>query len=253
MPISAPALFAEAQAAIAKLEATQMEQIRKAGELLANAIMQDGVIQVFGTGHSKAFAMEMASRAGGLVPANAIDMELLFLRQVLPMSLWHSPELERDPETAKLVLAQYDIRPTDAFIIVSNSGRNGSTVEMAMRVKRHGHPLIVVTSLAHTTQVTSRHPSGKKLYEIADIVIDNCGPYGDAALAVEGQDYQVCAVSSITGALIAQGLTAEIIGCLQRAGAEIPVLISANVDGGDAHNEALRKKYAGRIGGGVGA
>lgn len=253
MQISAPALFAEAQAAIAKLETTQMEMIRQAGALLADAIQRDGVIQVFGTGHSRAFAMEMSNRAGGLVPANAIDMELLFLRQVLPMSLWHSPELERDPATAAKILAQYDIRPADAFIIVSNSGRNGSTVEMAMRVKRHGHPLIVVTSMEHTTQVTSRHPSGKKLYELADIVIDNCGPYGDAALAVEGKDYKVCAVSSITGALIAQGLTAEIIGCLQRAGAEVPVLISANVDGGDAHNEALRAKYAGRIGGGVGA
>jgi len=253
MQLSAPLLFQEAQAAVAKLQTTQMEQIRKAGELLAGAIQNDGVIHVFGTGHSRAFAMEMSNRAGGLVPCNAIDTEILFLRQVLPATMWHSPELERDPETAHKLLAQYDIRPADAFIIVSNSGRNGSTVELAMQVKKHGHPLIVVTSMAHTTQVTSRHPGGKKLYELADIAIDNCGPFGDAAIPLDGHDYSVCAVSSITGALIAQGLTAEIIGCLQRAGAEVPVLISANVDGGDAHNDRLRAKYAGRTGVGVGA
>lgn len=252
MTITAPDLYREAHIAIARLEATQMEQIKKAGELLADAIQRDGVIQVFGTGHSRAFGMEMASRAGGLVPANALDTQLLFLRQVLPLSLWGKPELERDPSIAHQLLSQYDIRPADAFIIVSNSGRNGSTVEMGLEVKRRGHPLIVVTSLEHSTQVTSRHPSGKKLYELADIVIDNCGPFGDAMLPLAGKEYKVCAISSITGAMIAQGLTAEIIGCLQRAGAEVPVYISANVDAGDAHNEKLRARYAGRIAVGVG-
>ncbi|HWI65709.1 MAG TPA: SIS domain-containing protein [Symbiobacteriaceae bacterium] len=253
MMLSAPTLFDEARKAIDKLEATQMANIRKAGEILAGAIQRDGVVQVFGTGHSRAFAMEMANRAGGLVPMNAIDMTDLFLRQVVPITLWHSPELERDPAVAHKILALYNLRPADAFIIVSNSGRNGSTVEMAMQVKKHGHPLIVVTSMDHTTQVTSRHPSGKKLYELADVVIDNCGPFGDALLPLDDHGFKACAISSITGAFIAQGLTAEIIGCLQRAGAEIPVLISANVDGGDAHNDALRARYAGRIGGGVGA
>lgn len=251
MHLSAPILFEEAQKAIAELAATQMEKIRQAGELLAGAIQKGGVVQVFGTGHSRAFAMEMANRAGGLVPMNAMETEILFLRQVLPVSLWHSPELERDSSTAHKLLAQYQIHPSDAFVIVSNSGRNSSTVEMAMEVKRRGHPLVVVTSMQHTTQVTSRHPDGKKLYELADMVIDNCGPYGDALIPLEGLGFKVCAISSITGALIAQGLTAEIIGCLQRAGVEPPVLISANVDGGDAHNDALRTRYAGRIGGGV--
>ncbi|MFZ5817038.1 MAG: sugar isomerase domain-containing protein [Bacillota bacterium] len=253
MSISAAILFREALAGVAKLEATQMEPIRKAGELLADSILRDGVIQVFGTGHSRAFAMEMASRAGGLVPVNAMDMEALFLTGAIPLSLRHSPALERDPETAHKVLAHYNIHPADAFVLVSNSGRNGSTVEMALEVKRRGHPLIVVTSMEHSSQVTSRHPSGKRLFEVADVVIDNCGPYGDALLPLEGKPYKVCAVSSITGAFIAQGLTAEIIGRMLQAGVEPPVLISANVDGGDAHNEALRRKYAGRIPTGVGA
>src|SRR5690606_9781270 len=147
--------------------------------------------QVFGTGHSRAFAMEMAGRAGGLVPVHAIEEDILFLNGIYPVEERKNPYLERDPKIAHQILAQYDIRPEDIFIIVSNSGRNGSTVEMAAEVKRRGHKLIVVTSMAHTTSVTSRHPSGKLLYEFADVVIDNCGPLGDAMLEVEGNPVKV--------------------------------------------------------------
>ncbi|MEW8978700.1 MAG: SIS domain-containing protein [Symbiobacterium sp.] len=247
MTISAEVFYKAADEAIARLKATQLPQIKKAGEILAEAILKGGVIQVFGTGHSKAFAMEMAGRAGGLVPAHAIEEDILFLNGVYPVEERKNPYLEREPKIAHQILAQYDIRPEDAFIIVSNSGRNGSTVEMAAEVKRRGHKLVVVTSMAHTTAVTSRHPSGKKLYEFADVVIDNCGPMGDALLEVEGQPIKVCAISSITGALIAQGITAEIVGHLVAAGQTPPVYISANVDGADEHNEALKARYGDRI------
>ncbi len=247
MTITAERFFQAADEAIARLKATQLPQIKRAGELLAEAVMKGGVIQVFGTGHSRAFGMEMAGRAGGLVPANAILEDVLFFNGIYPVEERKNPYLEREPQIAHQILAQYDIRPEDIFIIVSNSGRNGSTVEMAAEVKRRGHKLIVVTSMAHTTSVTSRHPSGKLLYEFADVVIDNCGPLGDAVLEVEGQPVKVCAVSSITGALIAQGLTAEVVGRLVAAGQTPPVFISANVDGADEHNEALKARYEGRI------
>jgi len=247
MTISAEVFYRAADEAIARLKATQIPQIKRAGEILADAVMKGGVIQVFGTGHSRAFAMEMAHRAGGLVPAHAIEEDILFFNGIYPVTERKNPYLEREPQIAHQILAQYDIRAEDAFIIVSNSGRNGSTVEMAAEVKRRGHPLIVVTSMTHTKSVTSRHPSGKLLYEFADVVIDNCGPMGDALLEVEGQPVKVCAVSSITGALIAQGITAEIIGRLVAAGQTPPVYISANVDGGDAHNEALKARYGDRI------
>ncbi|MBP2018440.1 putative phosphosugar-binding protein [Symbiobacterium terraclitae] len=247
MSISAEAFFQAADEAIHRLKATQLPQIRKGGELLAEAVMSGGVIQVFGTGHSRAFAMEMAGRAGGLVPANAITEDVLFLNGIYPVEERKNPYLEREPQIAHQILAQYDIRPEDAFVIASNSGRNGSTVEMAAEVKRRGHKLVVITSMAHTSRVSSRHPSGRRLHEFADVVIDNCAPLGDALLEVEGHPLRVCAVSSITGALIAQGLTAEVVRRLLAAGQVPPVYISANVDGADAHNEALRARYGNRI------
>ena len=138
------------------------------------------------------------------------------------------------------------------FIICSNSGGNGSTVEMAQQVKAHGHPLIAVTSMDHTTKITSRHSSGKRLFELADVVIDNGGAYGDSTLdlppapdgSVQGS---VLATSTITSALIAQMLVTEVCGLLLDAGHEVPVLISANMPGGDLHNDALRARYATRI------
>lgn len=247
MSISAPAFFAAARAAAGRLEATQLPAIRQAGERLAGVVLRGGVIQVFGTGHSRAFAMEMANRAGGLVPVHAMDLDVLFLRGILPLSAMQDADIERDPANAHRLLAQYDIRPEDGMVIVSNSGRNGATVEMALAARQRGLPVVAVTAMAHTTAVSSRHPGGQRLYEVADIVIDNCGPLGDALLPLADTGLKVCSVSSITGALIAQGLTAEITGRLLAAGLVPPVLISANVDGGDAHNAELRARYAGRI------
>ena len=114
-------------------------------------------------------------------------------------------------------------------------------------VKERNMPLIVVTSMKHTKSVSSRHESGKNLYEFGDVVIDNCGPIGDALLQVESLLMKVCSISSIAGAFIAQGLTAEIIGNLKESGITTPVFISANVDNGDDYNNALRAKYEGRI------
>ena len=109
----------------------------------------------------------------------------------------------------------------DVFIICSNSGGNGSTVELATRVKAHGHPLIAVTSLAHTTKITSRHPSGKRLFELADVVIDDTGGvYGDAALKLPVHNgstaVAITPTSTVTSALIAQMLSTEVWACCSR-------------------------------------
>ena len=138
------------------------------------------------------------------------------------------------------------MQPQDVFLIASNSGGNGSIVEFARLVKEKGHQVIAVTSLAHTTQVTSRHPSGLRLFEVADIVLDNGAPYGDAVLPLPGGG-AACGLSSITAALLAQMMVAETLSRLVERGVTPPVYLSANIPEGDAHNDALEARYAGRL------
>jgi uncharacterized phosphosugar-binding protein len=235
----------EASKVLERVIQTQADAIRRAGLLFADCIEHDGVIHSYGTGHSRAFAMELAGRAGGLAPVNRIDLEDLALRANWPLERVVSPDIERDPEAGKALLACYRIEPQDAFIIASNSGVNVAIVEVALRVKAHGHTLVAVTSLEHTQQVVPRHASGKKLYELADIVIDNCGPFGDALIELPGGG-KACSISSLTGALIGQMLTAEIISNLIKRGITPPIYLSANIPGGIEQGQALRQRYEGR-------
>jgi uncharacterized phosphosugar-binding protein len=230
-----------------RIHQTQTEAVRQAGKLFAECLARDGVIQAFGTGHSRAFAMELAGRAGGLVPVNRIDLEDLTLRAGWPLERVKSPEIERDLEAGQALLPCYRIEPQDVFIICSNSGVNVAIVEVALRVKQHGHRLVAVTSLDHSRPAESRHPSGKKLYELADIVIDNCGPFGDALLAMPGGRGRACSISSVSGSLIGQMLTAETIGNLLARGIEPPIFLSANIPGGIEQGQKLRQRYADRI------
>ena len=238
--------------AFEKVVDSQQEQIAAAAALVVESLTAGGVIQVFGTGHSRSFAMEIAGRAGGLVPANRITIpDLAFYGDLTPAQVM-DPYLERDPSLAAQLLAVHDIQPADVFIICSNSGGNGSTVELARLVKERGHRLIAVTSLDHTTRITSRHPSGLRLFEVADVVIDNRGVFGDAELPLppdaDGNERgAVLATSTVTSTLIAQMLVTEVCGLLLEAGQEVPILISANIPSGDAHNERLRERYGARL------
>jgi uncharacterized phosphosugar-binding protein len=119
-------------------------------------------------------------------------------------------------------------------------------VELALLVKQRGHRLIVITSARHSAGVESRHPSGKKLGDLADVVLDNGAPYGDAAIPLPGGG-AVGAVSSITAALLAQQIVVEVVGNLLAAGVTPPVYLSDNVPGGKEHNAQIEARYAGRI------
>lgn len=236
----------EAATIIDRLLATQGDAIRKGAALLAQRIEEGGVIHVFGSGHSRAFAMELCYRAGGLVPFNRIDLEDLALYADWPLAVVKDLDIERNLDAGKQLLSCYQIDPRDAFIITSQSGVNSAIIECALQVKERGLPLVTVTALEHTTQVPIRHPSGKRLFELGDVVIDNCGPYGDALLDLPSGG-KASSVSSITGALIAQMLATEIIGKLIADGQEPPVFISANVPGGIERNQQLKQLYQGRV------
>lgn len=215
-------------------------------ELLTDGIRRGGVIQAFGTGHSQAFAMEIAGRAGGLIPTNAIRLTDLALYGGIDADQLSGPSLERDPDVAAKLIGLYPIDPADVFIIASNSGVNPSIVGLALAAKSGGHPVIAVTSLEHTAAVTPKHVSGKRLSEVADVVIDNRAPYGDTTIGL-GDVAKVGAVSSITAAFIAQLLTIGVAGRLAADGAVPPVYISANIPEGDAHNNALEARFGNRI------
>lgn len=220
--------------------------IEDAIAVVADALEAGGVLQAFGTGHSEAFAMEIAGRAGGLIATNRIPLRALVLRGGRDASILGGAALERDPNVARDLLALYDIQPKDVFIIASNSGVNGSIVGLAIAAKERGHTVIAVTSLEHTNRVQPKHPSGKRLSEVADIVIDNLAPFGDSTMALEG-GIGVGAVSSITAAFIAQRITLGVAETIRQRGKTPPVYISANIPGGDEHNRALEDLYGDRI------
>lgn len=215
-------------------------------DLLVDAIDKGGVIQAFGTGHSEAFAMEIAGRAGGLIPTNKIALRDVVVHGTREVGILTGSELERNPA---VVDELFDITPVgdeDVFIIASNSGVNGSIVGLALLAKARGHKLIAVTSMQHTTRVEAKHPSGKHLYEVADVVIDNLAPFGDATLELGG-GVPVGAVSSMTAAFIAQLLTIGTAERISATGATPPLYISANIPGGDEHNRGLEDLYRNKI------
>jgi len=222
------------------------EGIDEAVPLTADALEAGGVIQAFGTGHSEAFAMEIAGRAGGLIATNRIALRTLVIRGGRDPAALGGAEFERDPNVGENLVSMFDVQPADIFMIASNSGVNGSILGVALAAKARGHKLIAVTSLDHTMKVTPKHPSGKRLSDVADVVIDNLAPFGDSTMELEG-GIGIGAVSSITAAFIAQRITIGVAENIRRRGKTPPVYLSANIPGGDEHNSALEDLYGERI------
>lgn len=218
-------------------------------DLIVAGLHAGGVLQAFGTGHSQAFAMEIAGRAGGLIPTHAIALRDLVLRGSREPGVLLGGTLERDESVAEELFGLQELHPADVFLIASNSGVNGSIVGMALEAKKAGHPVIAVTSLEHTAAVSPKHSSGLRLSEIADVVLDNRAPYGDTTVGLDDQDAAptVGAVSSITAAYLAQLLTLGVAERLQSQGEAPPLYLSANVPGGDEHNTVLKQRYGTRI------
>ncbi|KUL33735.1 sugar isomerase domain-containing protein [Actinoplanes awajinensis] len=246
MTLTGSDFLEQVRAAVDRVGTGQADEKRRAAELLTTTVRNGGVIQAFGCGHSEALAMEIAGRAGGLVPTNRIALRDIVLYGGDPIEALADPMVERGTEIAHRLYDLAPIKPDDAFVIASNSGINGAVVEMALLVKERGHPLVAITSAEHSAGVATRHPSGRKLGEIADVVLDNGAPYGDATLPLPGGG-AVGALSSITAALLAQQIVTEVVANLLAAGITPPVYLSDNVPGGKEHNAELEARYAGRI------
>lgn len=237
--------FQVAKQYLEKAKETQREPIKNAAAMMANCMETDGIVQLFGIDQGRAFSMELGYRAGGLMPFHQFNTKDLALRGVISEQELYAEGFNNRTEMAHKLWDLYRVEPTDMFILISNTGCEGIIVETALMAKEKGKKVIAVVSKATCAETDSKHPSGKKLVDVADIVIDNCSLSHDALLDLDGT-HKITQISTITGNVIAQMITAEVYHYLKNKGSECPVLLSANIKGADVHNRALSDKYLGR-------
>ena len=232
-------VFARGYAVLEKLEKTQKEALYQASALIADAIANGHTFYVTGSGHSHTVAEEFYARAGGL----ACMVPILTSELTLVDHPTKSTYLERLPGYANILIDLYHVSAGDVVLIASNSGRNAYPVDMALEAKARGAKVVAITNMKHTMSTTSRHPSGKLLYQIADVVIDNCGDVGDASMVVDGVVAPLCPTSSMANSFIAQSITVQVVVNLKNKGMEVPVFMSANVQSEANRNDEFFEKY----------
>ncbi|MBQ1307403.1 MAG: sugar isomerase domain-containing protein [Erysipelotrichaceae bacterium] len=232
----------EISALLDHLYESQKDNLEAVAQAMKECIEAGGVVHVFGSGHSVGLGIDIKNRTGALVPIHIMEMSDFVTKGGVPVDEFMDKKniFERKPGVANKLYDLYDIRPQDIFFVISNSGINGIVIDIADLAKRNGHKVVIITSMKHTLAEEPRHPSGKKLYEFGDIVIDNCGPHGDALIETDGVA-KVCSVSSICNNCIAQALAARTVELLKEDGFELPILT-----GDKKHDEELIKKYEGR-------
>ncbi len=217
---------------------SQAKVLQEVADRIVEAHAQGKRFLVFGTGHSHMVAEEFYSRAGGL----AFVTPMLQNELTLTDHPFKSTLIERTLGMASVYFELYHPEAGDVLLIASNSGRNALPVELAKLAKAAGVTVIAFTNLAQSQTVSSRHPEGKNLYHYADLVIDNCGAYGDAGFDL-GEGIVMGSTSTIIGAFMAQSLSILIAQSLRAKGMEVPVLRSGNLDGSDAINKVIKAKY----------
>jgi len=227
---------------LGKVRETEMPSIMRAAEWIADSIAADGLVHLFGCGHSHLLAEDIFYRAGGLVPVNAILESSVMLHE----GAVKSSRVERLSGYAELILDNYAVKPGEVLIIISNSGINSLPVEMAMAAKSKGLRVVAVSSEAYEN-AQSRHPSGKKLKDVADLVIHNHIPYGDALVQLPESPARMASGSTIAGSLILHMLMVTVAERLIEKGLKPPVFVSGNIPGGLEQNQAYIEKYRGRI------
>lgn len=231
-------------ACIEKAYETQTDRITDAAKLIADATEAKNNVWIFGCSHAGIIAEEAFYRSGGMVTINPI-MFPGFMLNTRPVTM--TSKLERLPGLAKIIAEENNLRRGDVLLIHSVSGRNTVPVELAAEAAALGVRTIALTNLDYSRSVSSRAPSGKRLFEVCDIVIDNCGCVSDASVEIPGLPEKIGPTSTTVGAAIVNALIIDAVEMLVERGVVPPVFMSANIDGGTEHNAKILEEYKNNI------
>lgn len=234
----------EIQRILDEILETQKPVMEQVANEMANAVFERRNIFVFGCSHAGILAQEMFYRTGGLAVINPILPPGLTL-EVRPVTM--TTDMERLEGYGKTILKSAGVKKGDILIIHSVSGRNAVPVEMAIEAGKKGVITVALTNVKYSKSVTSRHSSGKRLFEVCDYLLDNCGSIGDTVCQIPGFQQKVAASSTVSGAAILNAILAETVAGIVEKGMVPPVFISANIEGGDAHNARILNEYKDNI------
>lgn len=245
-PLSAGrAYFEAARNLLDRIIETQGPQIDDAAEICATRIARGGLIFLFGAGHSRMMCEEMTPRQGcfpGFVALVEMALSTHF-SIVGPNGLRPALYLERYEGYAEQILRGFRFGPHDGFIIISTSGIRPVLVEMALGARARGLPVIAILSRRHSESSAAAHSSGKKLVDVADVVLDNQCPPGDCVVELEGAAWRTGPASTVTGAMIINMLRCEVAERLIRIGHNPVFLPSHQFVGDKGAEEQLERFY----------
>src|SRR5258708_78367 len=195
-----------------KIQESQADSTERACRICAEAIGSGGLVHLFGTGHSRIPVEEMFPRYGSYPGFHPIvELSMTFHTQVVGANGQRQAMfLEKVEGLGEVILRNFIFDKQDSFMIFSNSGVNSGVIDAALGAKARTLPVIAVVSVEHSNACTGRHSSGKRLIDLADVVIDNCTPVGDALVKVEGLEYPVAPGSTLAYALIVNAIKAMV-------------------------------------------
>lgn len=222
---------------VGRIWETQTDTIRDAAKLMAESVARGGLVHLFGSGHSVLPVQDVFPRYGSFPVFRPLMDARLMWQNVIGSGgakglLW----LERREGYAKVLFENEPIRAGDVMIVFSHGGMNAVGIEVAMEARQRGLKVVAITSMDNQKQSKATHSSGRKLSEVADIVIDNCVPAQDALVDIEGWKAPVAAGSTVAFVTIAMAIVAEVASQLARRGITQPVFVSPNVPGIPADN-----------------
>ena len=241
----AQAYLAAAAAIIDRIQATQLDALARAADICTDSIAGGGLVHLFATGHSRMFVEEMFPRHGSFPGFHSIvELSLTNHNQVVGANGQRQAMfLEHVEGLGKVILRNFVLEPPDSFLIFSNSGVNEVVVEVALETKRLGLPVIAVVSMEHCAASKPKHSSGQRLTDVADVVLDNCTPAGDAMVRVDGLADPVGPGSTIGAAAITNALKCLIAEKLTALGQPPIVLTSAHFIGSEASQAQFDAAY----------